>query len=109
MAARHRPRLSGTDRIGKGISAAGASWIRCLTLSTAPESKRLRHPVVGDLALTYQSLSLPTLPTAVLEINIYTAEPGTPHEEHLKLLSSWAATSDQEITTPGARSVASAD
>jgi transcriptional regulator with XRE-family HTH domain len=72
-------------------------------------TKRLRHPVIGDMELTYQSLSLPTLSTAVHELNAYTAEPGTPHEEHLKLLSSWAASTATEITTPGARTVQSAD
>ncbi|MGO4432051.1 helix-turn-helix transcriptional regulator [Paenarthrobacter sp. RAF9] len=54
--------------------------------------KRLQHPVVGYLELTYQSLALPTLPRAVNELSVYTAEPGTVHEEHIKLLSSWAAT-----------------
>ncbi|WP_416404844.1 helix-turn-helix transcriptional regulator [Arthrobacter sp. LFS091] len=54
--------------------------------------KRLQHPVVGYLELTYQSLALPTLPRAVNELSVYTAEPGTVHEEHIKLLTSWAAT-----------------
>jgi transcriptional regulator with XRE-family HTH domain len=55
-------------------------------------SKRLRHPVVGELELTYQSLTLPTLPRPLYEISVYTAEPGTTHEERIKLLTSWAAT-----------------
>ncbi|WP_087872358.1 helix-turn-helix transcriptional regulator [Arthrobacter globiformis] len=58
--------------------------------------KRLRHPVVGYLELTYQSLALPTLPRAVHELSVYTAEPGTKHEEQLKLLTSWAATTAAE-------------
>lgn len=53
--------------------------------------KRLQHPVVGYLELTYQWLELPTLQGAPLGLNVYTAEPGTVHEEHLKLLTSWAA------------------
>ncbi|MFF1831241.1 helix-turn-helix transcriptional regulator [Paenarthrobacter sp. NPDC058040] len=53
--------------------------------------KRLQHPVVGYLELTYQSLELPSLHGAPLGLNVYTAEPGTVHEEHLKLLTSWAA------------------
>ena len=53
--------------------------------------KRLQHPVVGYLELTYQSLELPSLQGAPLGLNVYTAEPGTVHEEHLKLLTSWAA------------------
>ncbi|MFC9335698.1 helix-turn-helix transcriptional regulator [Arthrobacter sp. NPDC057009] len=58
--------------------------------------KRLQHPVVGYLELTYQSLALPTLPRAVHELSVYTAEPGTKHEEQLKLLTSWAATTAAE-------------
>lgn len=54
--------------------------------------KPLQHPVVGYLELTYQSLELPTLPRAVHELSVYSAEPGTVHEERIKLLASWAAT-----------------
>ena len=52
--------------------------------------KRLHHPIVGDLDLTYEALELPADPG--LRINIYTAEPGTPSEDALKVLASWAAT-----------------
>ncbi|MGX5358108.1 helix-turn-helix transcriptional regulator [Kocuria sp. KH4] len=59
-------------------------------------TKRLQHPVVGALELTYQSLAVPAVPGAGTELSIYTAEPGTAHEEHLKLLTSWAATTAAE-------------
>ena len=52
--------------------------------------KRLHHPVVGDLDLTFEAMELPADPG--LRINIYTAEPGTPSEDALKVLASWAAT-----------------
>lgn len=52
--------------------------------------KRLRHPIVGDLDLTYEALELPADPG--LRVNIYTAEPGTPSEDALKVLASWVAT-----------------
>ncbi|BCW20241.1 transcriptional regulator [Arthrobacter sp. NtRootA9] len=52
--------------------------------------KRLHHPVVGDLDLTYEALELPADPG--LRINVYTAEPSTPSEDALKVLASWAAT-----------------
>lgn len=55
--------------------------------------KRLRHPEVGSLELTYQSLDLPLSPRTAHDLNIYTAEPGSQSEEHLKLLTSLAATS----------------
>ncbi|WP_019607352.1 helix-turn-helix transcriptional regulator [Nocardiopsis sp. CNS-639] len=54
-------------------------------------AKRLHHPQVGGLELTYRSLDLPTPPRAVHELSLYTAEPGTPHEERLTLLASWSA------------------
>jgi hypothetical protein len=50
--------------------------------------KRLRHPEVGSLDLTYQSLDLPMLNRAVHDLTIYTAEPGTTSEDRLKLLAS---------------------
>ncbi|MEV5302966.1 MmyB family transcriptional regulator [Amycolatopsis methanolica] len=54
--------------------------------------KRLRHPDVGHLDLTFQSLDLPLPGRAVHDLIIYTAEPGTASEDRLKLLASWAAT-----------------
>lgn len=54
--------------------------------------KRLQHPDVGHLELTFQSLDLPQSGRAVHGLIIYTAEPGTASEDRLKLLASWAAT-----------------
>ena len=54
--------------------------------------KRVRHPEVGELELTYQSLDLPIADRAVHDLTIYTAEPGTTTEDRLKLLASLAAT-----------------
>jgi transcriptional regulator with XRE-family HTH domain len=56
--------------------------------------KRLRHPVVGDLTLTYESLELAA--DEGLRISAYTAEPGTPSGDALNLLASWAATVDHD-------------
>jgi hypothetical protein len=64
-------------------------------------TKQLRHPEVGELELTYQSLNLPLSNRAVHELTIYTAEPHTTSEDRLKLLASWAAT--QSTTTPPVR------
>ncbi|RFC78255.1 helix-turn-helix transcriptional regulator [Streptomyces sp. AcE210] len=54
--------------------------------------KRLQHPEVGPLELTYQSLDLPVSQRAVHDLSLYTAEPGSTSEDHLKLLASLAAT-----------------
>ena len=51
--------------------------------------KRLRHPVVGQLDLDFESMELPSEPG--LQLNVYTAAAGTPTADGLKLLASWAA------------------
>jgi transcriptional regulator with XRE-family HTH domain len=61
--------------------------------------KRLHHPVVGDLTLTFEALDLSA--DAGLRIAAYSAEPGTPSDDALKLLASWAATPDQAGHSPG--------
>jgi transcriptional regulator with XRE-family HTH domain len=58
-------------------------------------AKQFRHPVVGTLGLSYHTLDLPTEDHAGLRLTIYTAEPGSPSEDALKLLASWGATSGQ--------------
>jgi transcriptional regulator with XRE-family HTH domain len=54
--------------------------------------KRLQHPDVGHLELTFQSLDLPLSGRAVHDLITYTAEPGTASEDRLKLLAIWSAT-----------------
>jgi len=55
--------------------------------------KRLHHPVVGDLELTYEAMELSA--DTGLTMFAYTAEPGSKSEQALNLLASWSATSDQ--------------
>jgi transcriptional regulator with XRE-family HTH domain len=52
-------------------------------------TKRLRHPVVGELELSYEVMELAA--DAGLRLAIFTAEPGSRSEEALNLLASWAA------------------
>lgn len=63
-------------------------------------TKRLHHPVVGDLDLPYESFPLPADPSQSLVT--YTAEPGSPSQDALDLLSSWAASSDDGMASAGA-------
>jgi transcriptional regulator with XRE-family HTH domain len=56
-------------------------------------TKRLHHPVVGDLELNYEVMELPA--DTGLRLAIFTAEPGSRSEDALNLLASWAATPDQ--------------
>jgi transcriptional regulator with XRE-family HTH domain len=55
-------------------------------------AKQFHHPVVGTLDLGYCTLDLPTQDPPDLRLTIYTAEPGSPSEDGLKVLASWAAT-----------------
>ncbi|MGZ4592069.1 MAG: helix-turn-helix transcriptional regulator [Actinomycetes bacterium] len=55
--------------------------------------KRLHHPAVGDLDLTYEAMELSSEPG--LTLIVYTAEPASPTQDGLNLLASWAATLDQ--------------
>jgi transcriptional regulator with XRE-family HTH domain len=56
--------------------------------------KRFHHPEVGTLELAYVSLPLSTSVQDEHMLTAYTAEPGSPSEDRLKLLASWAATHD---------------
>lgn len=60
--------------------------------------KRVHHPIVGDLDLAFEAFELPGEPG--LRINVYTADPGTPSEDALKLLASWAATQREAEAHP---------
>ncbi|MGV9348713.1 helix-turn-helix transcriptional regulator [Streptomyces spiralis] len=53
-------------------------------------TKRFHHSVVGELTLAFEGLDMAAEPG--LTLTIYTAEPGSPSEEGLRLLASWAAT-----------------
>ncbi|WP_448759904.1 MmyB family transcriptional regulator [Actinomyces oricola] len=53
--------------------------------------KRIRHPDVGDLELTYEAMDLPASPDWFMFA--CTAEPASPTQERLALLGSLAATS----------------
>jgi transcriptional regulator with XRE-family HTH domain len=59
-------------------------------------TKRFHHPDVGELVLAYEELAITAEPGLVLIV--YTAEPGSPSAERLRLLASLAA--DQTPARP---------
>lgn len=59
-------------------------------------TKRFHHAAVGALTLAYEGLEMATEPG--LTLTVYTAEPGSPSDEGLRLLASGAA--DRETDTP---------
>ena len=56
-------------------------------------TKRLHHPVVGDLELSYEVMELSA--DTGLRLAIFTAEPGSRSDEALNLLASWTASPDE--------------
>ncbi|MEU6913571.1 helix-turn-helix transcriptional regulator [Streptomyces olindensis] len=52
-------------------------------------TKRFHHPAVGELTVAYEALELAAEPG--LTLTVYTAEPGSPSEEALRVLASWTA------------------
>src|SRR5215211_4599081 len=54
--------------------------------------KLIHHPVVGDIDLSYDSFPLAADPSQSLLT--YTAEPESPSQDALRLLASWAATTE---------------
>ena len=55
-------------------------------------TKRLHHPIVGELELSYETLTLDA--DDGLRMALYTAEPGSASQQALDLLASWTATPD---------------
>jgi len=54
--------------------------------------KRLNHPDVGEIELSYEAFELPADPGFMLAT--YTAEPGSASADALRMLGSWAATQE---------------
>jgi transcriptional regulator with XRE-family HTH domain len=57
--------------------------------------KRLNHPLVGRLELTYEGMTLAADPDLVMFA--FTAEIGSKSDEALNLLASWTATPDRQL------------
>ncbi len=59
-------------------------------------TKRVRHPLVGDLTLDYEVLELPADPG--LSLVAYSVAPGSPSEAGLEALARWASTRERLAT-----------
>jgi transcriptional regulator with XRE-family HTH domain len=64
-----------------------------------PGVKTIRHPLVGEVTFTYESMDLVADPG--LTMFVYTVEPGSKSEQALNLLGSWTATPDQDPADAG--------
>jgi transcriptional regulator with XRE-family HTH domain len=59
--------------------------------------KKLHHPMVGDMTLSFEGLQVTSAPGLLMLP--YTAEPGSTSQDKLQLLANWAATAHSEIST----------
>lgn len=85
----HDKRL--TDLIGELVTRSDAfrlRWARHDVRHHRAGLKRIHHPVVGDLELSYEAMEFPANPDWFMFA--FTAEPGSATEERLKLLGSVA-------------------
>ncbi|OZB85838.1 helix-turn-helix transcriptional regulator [Microbacterium sp. 13-71-7] len=86
-----------TDLIGELVTRSEAfrtRWAAHNVRYHRTGIKRLHHPIVGDLELSYEGLDLPADPG--WHLYTFTAAPASASEERLKLLASWAATIEKE-------------
>lgn len=64
-------------------------WARHDIRQKTREDKRFRHPLVGDLTLTYETLTVNSTPGQ--QLVVYQAEPASPSDQALRLLGSLTA------------------
>lgn len=92
-----------TDLIGELVTRSDAfrhRWAKHDVRHHRAGLKRIHHPVVGDLELSYEAMEFPANPDWFMFA--FTAEPGSPTEERLKLLGS-VAIPDQLVDIDRAR------
>jgi hypothetical protein len=92
-----------------GVLSLHSGTFRCLwadhdVLAHTTGTKRLHHPLVGELTLDYVVLAAEDDPEQALVI--YTPEPASPSAEAISILASWTSTSTprtKQATSDGAR------
>lgn len=89
-AGRHPDDPQTTDLVGElAVKSADFNrwWPRQKVLERGGGTKRFHHPVVGEVTIDYEALTLPADPDQTLFL--YTARPGA-SEEAMRLLASWS-------------------
>ena len=81
-----------------GVGATALSMrVRSVAARTVG-TKTLNHPVVGELVLDWDTLTANTDPDQ--HLTVWTAEPGSPTHERLRILASWASDQDLPASSP---------
>ena len=95
--------LAGQDPADRGLTALVGElathstefrtwWAAHTVRIHATGNKTLRHPIVGDLTVGYDSLAFASAPQ--VQLVTYLAQPGTASADALDLLRSWLATQE---------------
>src|SRR2546421_10003757 len=71
-------------------------WAGTHVASKRRGTRTYNHPVVGEITLDWDALTSDAEPDQ--QIIIYTAAPGSPSEQALRILVSWAASEATETT-----------
>ncbi|HLU54134.1 MAG TPA: hypothetical protein VKZ81_01625 [Pseudonocardia sp.] len=71
-------------------------WAGHRVVERSHGTKRMRHPVVGELEIHHEALNLPGDPDQTLFL--YPTRPGSPFQDAIKLLASWLATAEGAVT-----------
>jgi MmyB-like transcription regulator ligand binding domain len=74
-------------------------WADHRVVERSHGTKRMRHPVVGELEIHYEAMDLPGDPDQTLFI--YTTRPHSPSRDAMRLLSSWLASEDGRAAGAG--------
>ena len=74
-------------------------WARHDVRYVCRGEKIIHHPVVGELHLAYEPMPLTTAPG--LRMTVYAVEPGSPSQDALRLLASWAGTESAPAASQG--------
>jgi transcriptional regulator with XRE-family HTH domain len=95
--ARDKTLMTVIGRLTAQSEEFAALWAAHDVIRYRSGGKHYHHPVVGDLDFGYESFDIPVDPGLVMLV--YTVEPGSPTEQALRLLDSWAPA---EIPSPSA-------
>ncbi len=76
-------------------------WAANNVLRPGAGFKYFRHPIVGEVTLAFEGMEMASDPG--LTLTIYTAEPGTPSADAMKMLASWAAAEYGDADQPAER------
>lgn len=93
------PDDQGTQQLVGELSLASGEfrqwWSAHRVHQRAHGTKRLNHPLVGELDVQFETLTVSGEPSQVLYV--YTAEPGTTSQQALSVLASWTQTVTAQV------------